>query len=146
MPQVQTSLESGETPAIFIQFVMMHAQQAAFALGLTPHPEGGEVEPNFEIAKIFIDQLVMIRTKTRGNLVEDELKVLNNAISNLQMAFVELTQGGGVMPEEAPEFVADAAAAPAPEAAAPAPAPAPASDPAAEEELSRKRFSKSYGS
>lgn len=134
--------ESGETPALFIQFVMMHAQQAAFALGLTPHPEGGEVEPNFEIAKIFIDQLVMIRAKTRGNLVEEELKVLNNAISNLQMAFVELTQGGGATAQEAPESGADAPASAAPEA----PAPAPASDAAAEEELSRKRFSKSYGS
>ena len=146
MPQVQTSPESGETPAIFIQFVMMHAQQAAFALGLTPHPEGGEVEPNFEIAKIFIDQLVMIRTKTRGNLVEDELKVLNNAISNLQMAFVELTQGGGAMPEEAPEAVADVAAPAEPTPESPAPAPASAPNPAADEETSRKRFSKSYGS
>ena len=35
----------------------------------------------------------MLRAKTRGNLSNEELAILNNAISNLQMVFVEVSQG-----------------------------------------------------
>ena len=58
----------------FIEFVLMHAQQASLCLGQIPHPQTGKPEVNLEIARLFIDQLVMIRAKTRGNLSEDELK------------------------------------------------------------------------
>lgn len=95
MAEVQTTTESGEMAQRFIEFVMMHAQNAALFLGQIPNPHSGKGEINLPIAKMFIDQLVMIRSKTRGNLSEDELKVLNNAISNLQMVFVEVSQKQG---------------------------------------------------
>src|SRR5438094_319227 len=85
--EVQTTTESGEMTQRFIEFVMMQAQNAALFLGQIPNPQTGKGEINLDVAKMFIDQLVMIRAKTRGNLVDDETKVLNNAISNLQMVF-----------------------------------------------------------
>ncbi len=42
---------------------------------------------------MFIDQLEMIQEKTRGNLTNEEAMVLRNALSNLQMAFVEVSGG-----------------------------------------------------
>ena len=42
---------------------------------------------------MFIDQLEMIQEKTRGNLTNEETMVLRNALSNLQMAFVEVSGG-----------------------------------------------------
>src|SRR5438067_3045533 len=103
MAEVQTNTESGEMTQRFIEFVMMQAQNAAFALGQIPHPQTGKGQVNLEMAKLFIDQLVMIRSKTRGNLSNEELGVLNNAISNLQMAFFEISQGKGGQPESEPE-------------------------------------------
>ncbi len=95
MAEVQTNTQSGELSQRFIEFVMMHAQNAALFLGQIPNPQTGKGEVNLELARMFIDQLAMIQEKTRGNLTGEEATVLRNAISNLQMAFVELSQNPG---------------------------------------------------
>src|SRR5438128_1248015 len=92
MAEVQTSVQSGELSQRFIEFVMMHAQNAALFLGQIPNPKTGEGEVNLELAKMFIDQLAMIQEKTRGNLTNEESTVLRNALSNLQMAYVEVAR------------------------------------------------------
>src|SRR5271154_6281176 len=100
MAEVQKNTESGETAQRFIEFVMMQAQNAMLFLGQIPHPQSGKPEVNLDVAKMFIDQLAMIREKTRGNLSSDEAGILNNTLTNLQMAFVEISQqhGGGTPP------------------------------------------------
>ncbi len=140
MAEVQTHTDSGEMTQRFIEFVMMHAQNAALFLGQIPHPETGKGEVNLELAKMFIDQLIMIRTKTNGNLSKDEQGVLNNAISTLQVTFFEIAQGGGVAPEPAAQ-----PSVPAPEPVAETPKSAAEPEPPAPEEDSRKKFTKSYG-
>ena len=144
MAEVQTNTQSlGEMSQRFIEFVMMQAQNAALFLGQIPNPQTGQGEVNLELAKMFIDQLGMIQEKTRGNLTSEEAAVLKNTLSNLQMAFVEVSQekrGGKSEP----------AAQSAPKAETPEPAPAPeekTDDPAAPaaESESRKKFTKSYG-
>jgi hypothetical protein len=152
MAEVQTSTQSGELSQRFIEFVMMHAQNAALFLGQIPNPKTGEGEVNLELAKMFIDQLAMIQEKTRGNLTSEESTVLRNALSNLQMAYVEVAQESGRPRPEAP--------APAPPAEQPAPSPKPADqtqttgatpepstpiDSTEPETESRKKFTKSYG-
>src|SRR4051812_13028472 len=153
MAEVQTTTQSGEMAQRFIEFVMMQAQQVALFLGQIPNPQTGQGEVNLELAKMFIDQLAMIQEKTRGNLSKEEDAVLRNALSNLQMAFVDVSQhmkaGGSVMPSapeaeaEAPEAAEERAAA-APESdAAPSPS---APEGTADESENKKRFTKSYGS
>src|SRR6201996_8353074 len=95
MAEVQTTTQSGELSQRFVEFVMMHAQNAALFLGQIPNPQTGQGEVNLELARMFIDQLAMIQEKTRGNLTSEEATVLRNAISNLQMAFVEVSQNAG---------------------------------------------------
>jgi hypothetical protein len=146
MAEVQTSTEAGEMAQRFIEMVMMQAQNAAYALGQIPHPETGEAPVNLDLARLFIDQLIVLRAKTRGNLSPDEIGVLNNAISNLQMAFLEVAKGPSGSPgngaeEEPAAAPTEEKPAPAAEAEAP-PAPVDAA-PAGEE--SRKKFTKSYG-
>src|SRR5213596_2281564 len=92
MAEVQTSVQSGELSQRFIEFVMMHAQNAALFLGQIPNPKTGEGEVNLELAKMFIDQLGMIQEKTRGNLTNEEGAVLKNTLANLQMAFVDVSK------------------------------------------------------
>src|SRR5213075_329342 len=119
MAEVQTNTQSlGEISQRFVEFVMMQAQNAALFLGQIPNPQTGKGEVNLELAKMFIDQLGMIQEKTRGNLSNEEATVLRNAISNLQMVFVEVSgqvKGGGE-PAPEPEPIPEAA----PSASAPA--------------------------
>ena len=120
---------------------MMQQQNAALFLGLIPNPQTGKGEVNLDVGRMFIDQLVMIREKTRGNLIEDEVKILNSAISNLQMAFVEVSAAQGQL-AASPEAIQTPAETPASEPQAAAPQqqeqPVPEAD-------SKKKFSKSYG-
>src|SRR2546421_3864500 len=105
MAEVQTSTQSGELSQRFIEFVMMHAQNAALFLGQIPNPKTGEGEVNLELAKMFIDQLAMIQEKTRGNLSSEEAAVLRNTLANLQMVYVEVAQQapkGTSQPEQPP--------------------------------------------
>jgi hypothetical protein len=141
MAEVQKNPQSlGETTQRFIEFVMMQAQNAALFLGQIPNPQTGKGEVNLELAKMFIDQLGMIQEKTRGNLTNEETAVLRNTLSNLQMAFVEVSKevGGGKT---------EAAPAPEPEAEVPEPAAEQTEPPptSASDSESRKKFTKSYG-
>src|SRR5438094_3426896 len=112
MAEVQKTILSGELTQRFIEFVLMHAQNAALFLGQIPNPKSGEPEVNLDLARMFIDQLAMIQEKTRGNLTSEETKVLSNALSNLQMVYVEVAR--------------ETKSATQPEAPAPAPPPEPA--------------------
>lgn len=149
--QKQNPATSGEMAQRFMQFVMMQRQQVLFVLGQLD--EGGQrMPPNLEAAKMFIDQLETIQFKTQGNLTETEAKVLENVLTSLRLAFVEVS--GGVSPGMIPsrpmpgleEEMAQAAE-PAPTPPPPAepkleePAPAPPADPVA----NKKKFSKTYG-
>ena len=142
MAEVQTSTQSGELSQRFIEFVMMHAQNAALFLGQIPNPKTGEGEVNLELAKIFIDQLAMIQEKTRGNLTNEEATVLRNAVSNLQMAFVEIarTQPGGSTGAAAPE--SQPVESPAQTEQSPV---TPEVSSSESEPESKKKFTKSYG-
>jgi hypothetical protein len=145
MPEVQKTVQTGEMTQRFIEFVMMHAQNAALFLGQIPNPKTGEPEINLDLARMFIDQLEMIQEKTRGNLTNEETMVLRNALSNLQMAFVEASGVSGPQRAAPPETPGRPPSQPAEQPTSDLPeqsAPVASSDP---EQESRKKFTKSYG-
>jgi Domain of unknown function (DUF1844) len=148
MPEVQKTVQTGEMTQRFIEFVMMHAQNAALFLGQIPNPKTGEAEINLDLARMFIDQLEMIQEKTRGNLTNEEAMVLRNALSNLQMAFVEVS--GGAPASGAPDNAAQAEPRPSSQSeeqaasgATEQKSPISSAEPETE---TRKKFTKSYGS
>ena len=131
MAEVQQSQQSGEMTRRFIEFVLMQAQQIALMLGQIPGPDGKPMDPNLPVARIFIDQLEMIREKTRGNLTKEEEDMLTKVLADLQLAFVE---------------AGHQAAGPAPAVtAAEEKSGAPVSDTPPDEDDGKKKFSKSYG-
>jgi Domain of unknown function (DUF1844) len=142
MAEVQKTVQTGEMTQRFIEFVMMHAQNAALFLGQIPNPKTGEGEVNLELAKMFIDQLAMIQEKTRGNLTNEESTALKNTLSNLQMIYVEVSQqiskAGAQQKPSAEE--------PKPEAPQTKPEPSASNEPSGEASESKKKFTKSYGS
>jgi hypothetical protein len=143
MAEVQTSTQTGELSQRFVEFVMMHAQNAALFLGQIPNPKTGVGEVNLELAKMFIDQLEMIQEKTRGNLSNEESTVLRNTLSNLHMVYVDVAQ-------KAPQSAAPPATAKTEEPPRPSAESAPIPEqtppiPSTDSE-SKKKFTKSYGS
>src|SRR5947207_1402378 len=120
--------------ALFANLVVQQTNLALMMLGKVPHPETGKSARNIDAARLFIDQLEMLELKTRGNLDNEETKLLKQSLTTLRMAFVEAVDGEAGQPEAA------RATAPA-EAQGPAARPADGSEksaaPSAEEE-SRK--------
>jgi hypothetical protein len=157
MAEVQKTVQTGEMTQRFIEFVMMHAQNAALFLGQIPNPKTGQGEINLDLARMFIDQLEMIQEKTRSNLTNEEAMVLRNTLSNLQMAYVELAgeSGRGRSESAAPNESTPATAAEPEAAGATSSQPSPQSDSGTEQSApiaspepeaeSRKKFTKSYG-
>jgi hypothetical protein len=134
MPEVQQSTHSGEMAQRFIELVMMQAQQAAMFLGQLPGPDGQKLEANLPYARMFIDQLEMLQEKTRGNLSHEETQVLTSVLSDLRLAFVQVSKAA---PSPEPPQPTPTASEPSPKVEAAA---------AETEPESRKRFTKSYGS
>ena len=91
MAEVQKTTLAGEMAPVFIQFVMMQQQQALLAMGRHPNSPPGALPTNLALAKVFIDQLSVIRMKTAGNLNTDEERVLNSAIASLQAEYIQAT-------------------------------------------------------
>jgi hypothetical protein len=140
----------------FVQFVMMQTQNIYYLLGRIPSPDGRAVPPNLEAAKLFIDQLEMVQEKTRSNRSAQETQILDEALKNTRLAFVEASGGtpASMMPSRSPlgDFPLDEELPedepheiPAPQAKSPAAAKPAESAPAAEQSENKKKFTKSYG-
>ena len=123
--------------ALFAQLVMQQANMAMMLLGKTAHPETGQVVKDLDAAKLFIDQLEMLETKTKGNLSREESGLLKQSLMSLRLSFVEAVDSSGPKPP-APSSEASASGGESAQAA-PAGSAAPAED-----EEHRKKFSKKY--
>ncbi|MCU0579406.1 MAG: DUF1844 domain-containing protein [Desulfobacterota bacterium] len=72
----------------FSTFIVSLSTEILFHLGEIPHPESGERQKNLPLAKHAIDTLVMLQEKTRGNLSEEEKKILESMLYDLRMCFI----------------------------------------------------------
>ncbi len=68
----------------------MQTQQALFALGKHPSRPPNSPPPNLQLGKMYVDHLIMLRWKMEGNLNSEELGALNNGITLLQGALIEV--------------------------------------------------------
>ena len=81
--------EESPRPLDFSSFVLSMANTALFQLGLIKLPNAGEPKKDLKGARQTIDLLALIEEKTRGNLTEQEAKILKEALFQLRMVFVE---------------------------------------------------------
>ncbi|MGB0620655.1 MAG: DUF1844 domain-containing protein [Myxococcota bacterium] len=83
--------EDSSLPKVdFSTFVLSLGTTALYQLGAVPDPATGQtVEPDPLVAQQTIDTLEMIRDKTRGNLDEEERKLIDSLLYELRMRFVE---------------------------------------------------------
>lgn len=76
--------------ATLSMLVMSIASGAAMALGLAPDPQSGQVKVDKNMARFNIDLLLVLQNKTKGNLSEDETRLLTSLVNDLQMKFLQL--------------------------------------------------------
>ena len=79
-------------PVDFSGFVLGLAQMALVHLGELPEPQTGEVSRDLEQARHTIDILDMLQQKTRGNLTDQEARLLQGLCTELKMKFVWATR------------------------------------------------------
>jgi hypothetical protein len=93
-PTNETGLEEANRKEIYARLfedlVIQHARTALALLGKIPSEGGLEPgEPDPASAKVLIDQLEMLREKTRGNLGAEERDLLERSLLRLQKDFLE---------------------------------------------------------
>ena len=76
----------------FSNIVLSYAVNATIHLGLSPDPATGQIAIDLNRAKDLIDMLDVLRDKTKGNLTEDENKLLEQLIYELQVKYVSKTK------------------------------------------------------
>ena len=151
----KSAIGNAELAQRFVQFVMMQAQNIFYVLGRIPSPDGRPIPPNLEAGKLLIDQLEMIQEKTRHNLSAQESSILDDALKNVRLAFVEASGGtpASMMPKPSmPDFPldeeeSDLPSEPPPQSAEKpkAATPPPVAAKPAEPQESKKKFTKTYG-
>ena len=89
---------SGEAPPLpemnFATLVFSLSSSALVHLGQVPDPATGEPQPDLPLAKQTIDLLGLLKEKTKGNLEEDEDKLLEGVLYDLRMVYVQAVKGG----------------------------------------------------
>ena len=92
--QTDSSKEKEAAPfqVDFSTFIMSLTSSAFYHLGDMPDPSTGKKEVNLPAVQQTIDMLIMLREKTKGNLKEDEKKLLEQLVYELQVKYVTKTK------------------------------------------------------
>ncbi len=74
---------------LFQNLVSSLYSSAMMFLGKIMHPETGKIEKNLPAAHTNIEMLRMLKEKTTGNLSAEESRMLGDALSNMQINYVD---------------------------------------------------------
>ena len=116
LAEADAKAASSEQPPIpeatFEYFVIALASQAMMAMAMRPDPSGQVyIDLNavdLKMAEHHIDLLTVLDEKTKGNLTEDESKMLTETVDGLRTQYVQIKaqvqehlakQGGGLSPD-----------------------------------------------
>ncbi|USN98143.1 MAG: DUF1844 domain-containing protein [Phycisphaeraceae bacterium] len=90
----QAEPEAGGLPEKigFIDLIRLLATQALMYMGAFPDPQTGKAMVALDIAKMNIDLLGVVEEKSRGNLSDDEKKMLEGTLHELRMQYVEIAR------------------------------------------------------
>jgi len=92
-PLVTESPESGGDEAFpevnFVNFVLSLSTTAMYHFGDFPDPVSQKAQRNLAAAKQTIDILGMLRSKTEGNLDENEKSLMDGLLFELRMRYVK---------------------------------------------------------
>ena len=81
-------------PADLTALLVMLANSALISLGAVLEPGAAEPHVDLDRARSLIDILVMLGAKTQGNRTEQESRLLEEIVYDLQMRFVHAARSG----------------------------------------------------
>lgn len=87
--------EDDVPPADFSTYVIMLANTVMMLLGQVPDPVTQQRRLDLTQAKHTVDILMMLKEKTQGNLSAEEMKLLDDVLPQLQMAYVSISRQAG---------------------------------------------------
>ncbi len=81
---------SNQIPSVdFTTFILSLSTAAYMGLGVVPVEENSSLKVDLDMAKMNIDFLELIRQKTKGNLTEQEVQLLDQLLFELRLKFIE---------------------------------------------------------
>jgi len=92
-------------PATFETLVSSLATQALACLGAIPDPVEQKPVVRKPLARHFIDSIAMLEEKTRGNLEKDEAELVQGALHQLRMMYIEVPDAPPEEPEKKSKII-----------------------------------------
>jgi hypothetical protein len=78
-------------PPSLAEIIQMVLVQASIGLGGFQDPQTGQrIPPNMPLAQHYIDLLGLLQEKTQGNLDDQEKQLIEGALHELRLAFVQM--------------------------------------------------------
>jgi hypothetical protein len=84
--------KADQQDALLINLVLMFQSAAMQQMGKITNPITGKIEKNLDQARFSIDMIDMLKAKTRGNISADIEKLLDSALTNLRLNYVDETE------------------------------------------------------
>ncbi len=86
--------EDDALPAIdFSTFILSLSHSALVHLGDALAPDGQPAERDLSLARQTIDLLAILQEKTKNNLTGEEERLLDQALYDLRLRFIEVSKG-----------------------------------------------------
>ena len=84
---------TGPLPEVnFSSFILSLSSSVLLHLGEIADPVSGEKRKNMDLAKQSIDIISMLQDKTKGNISQDEEKLIEQMLFDLRMRFFEASK------------------------------------------------------
>jgi hypothetical protein len=80
-----------DEPVTLVGFIVNLGAQAGMLLGGLPNEDGSPGEPDPRGARHVIGILEMLKDRTKGNLTQDEERMLDRVLYELRMAYLRIT-------------------------------------------------------
>ena len=93
MVQSATSAQDANATVDFTALIMGFSSAALYYLGEAPLDGKAAPKRNLALARQNIDIISMLREKTRGNLADDEAKLIEQLVTDLKVRLVSAGKG-----------------------------------------------------
>ena len=96
----KTTMSNEKNSSLFFSLVMTFQAAAMQQMGKLKSPVSDKIERDLQQAQLSIDILDMLEEKTRGNLSEEENKVLKGILQELKLNYVDEMSKGPTVEEK----------------------------------------------
>ena len=81
-------MDENKNTQLFMGLCSSLVTQAWMQLGKIKNPMTDEINIDLEAASLTIDMIVMLKHKTKGNISDEETKIIDQSINELRMNFI----------------------------------------------------------